>query len=423
MKKGLSHALAALIAAALLLCCCLPAALADSFTPALDTQTECRIRVAGNYSNFESLEAEFDRFNAYYPNVELSYVRLDSYNSMLEIALAGEEAPNIYSMQTWMIGGYEDAFDAAENLADPALGLDLDCVQTGLLYRDEQGQAPMVPVFATTYGILVNEDIFASLNIAVPTTYSQFTAACEALRQAGYAYPLMGFNNDSSMCYALTYPYYCAIIQAQPGLAGRLNAMEPEAAQELRPVLEMVRDFMALGYVDLEACNALANNYEAVILRFFEGDVPMIAVGGDVVSGTKKRESISEAFSAHPFEYHFYPAPVTEEGGFFLDAVAMAFSVNKNCGDLDMTNEFMRFLVSTQELSNMAQAKRLVTVTRDMSLDGLYAAFGQVPESGIVYERNVGLLDAANIQIRRMMYQVFNGLMTVDEALAAFGTL
>ena len=420
--NGFSRFLAALTAAALLLCC-LPAALAAGFTPALDTQTECRLRVAGNYSNFESLEAEFDRFNAYYPNVELSYVKLDDYNNMLEIVLAGEEAPNIYCLQTWMIGGYRDAFDAAENLADPALGLDMDCIQTGLLYRDEQGKAPMAPVFATTYGVLVNEEIFNREGIAVPDTYSGFIAACEALRQAGYTYPLMGYNNDSGLCYALTYPYYCAIIQGQPGLAGRLNALEPEAAAELRPVLEMVQDFMALGYVDLDACNTLANNYEAVILRFFQGDVPMAAVSGDVVSGTKKRETISEAFSAHPFDYHFYPIPVTEEGGFFLDAAAMAFAVNKNCDNLDMTNEFMRFLVSTEELSAMAQAKRMVTVTRDMSLDGLYAAFGKVPESGVIYERNVGLLDAANTQIRRMMYQVFNGLMTVDEALAAFGTL
>lgn len=273
------------------------------------------------------------------------------------------------------------------------------------------------------YGLLVNEEIFAQAGLTEPATYSELVAVCEKLQSAGYPSPIMGYNSDTAMSYAFTYPYVSAIVRDQPGLADRLNAMEPEAAQALRPVLEMTRDFMALGYIDLEACGAIANNYEAVILRFFEGDVPMVCVAGDVVSGTQKRETISEAFSAHPFPYSFHPAPVTEEGGYFLDASSLCFAVNKNSENLAMANEFMRFLVTTRELNEIAQAKRLVTVTRDMSLDGLFAAFGQVPEDRIVFKQNVSLRDVALIQIRKMVYQVFNGAMTVDDALAAYGTL
>ncbi len=40
---------------------------AAGFQPALDTKTSCSITVAGSYDNFEALEAEFDRFNEYYP--------------------------------------------------------------------------------------------------------------------------------------------------------------------------------------------------------------------------------------------------------------------------------------------------------------------------------------------------------------------
>ena len=47
------------------------------FKPALDAGTSCRITVAGSYDNFEALEAEFDRFNETYPNVQLSYVKPD----------------------------------------------------------------------------------------------------------------------------------------------------------------------------------------------------------------------------------------------------------------------------------------------------------------------------------------------------------
>ena len=72
-------------------------------------------------------------------------------------------------------------------------------------------------------------------------------------------------------------------------------------------------------------------NYEKVLLRFFDGDVPMMVCNGDTVSGAKKRESKSEPFKASPFEYSFYPIPVTEQGGYFIDSPSLEFSINKDC--------------------------------------------------------------------------------------------
>ena len=184
-----------------------------------------------------------------------------------------------------------------------------------------------------------------------------------------------------------------------------------------------MRDCVDRGCLNLEACNALENNYTAVILRFFEGDVPMMFVSGDTVSGTGKRESLSEAFSAHPFTYSFRPIPSTEEGGYFLNTISMEFAVNRNCENLDMTNEFMRFLISTAELNEMAKVKRLMTTSSDLSLDGMFAAFGELDEAQTLYEPNLGLLDDAITQTRRASWQVANGLLSVDEAVAAFGTL
>ena len=53
-----------------------------SFTPSLDTGIKCTLTVAGSYDNFEALEAEFDKFNEYYPDVELSYTKIDDYNNL-----------------------------------------------------------------------------------------------------------------------------------------------------------------------------------------------------------------------------------------------------------------------------------------------------------------------------------------------------
>ncbi|MBQ7500663.1 MAG: hypothetical protein IJT91_07185 [Clostridia bacterium] len=79
----------------------------DRFLPALDTDINCSITVAGNYDNFEALEAEFDRFNEFYPNVRLSYVKLDDYNNTLGSAIECNNRPNIFFSYAWMNGNEE----------------------------------------------------------------------------------------------------------------------------------------------------------------------------------------------------------------------------------------------------------------------------------------------------------------------------
>jgi len=157
-------------------------------------------------------------------------------------------------------------------------------------------------------------------------------------------------------------------------------------------------------------------------MRFFEGDVPMMVCSGDAVSGTKKRESRSESFIDNPFAYTFVPIPMSDEGAYFLDMPNLQFSVNKESPNLDMANEFMRFLVTSQELNEMAQNKGLMSPTKDLSFNSMYAAFGDVPESRIISPEVIGLTDDAITQLRQAFYGVATGAMTIDEAVAGYGT-
>ncbi|MBQ6527770.1 MAG: carbohydrate ABC transporter substrate-binding protein [Clostridia bacterium] len=396
------------------------------FTPKLDPKTEGSITVVGHYNNFEALEAEFNRFAEYYPNVKMQYTFLDNYNGIILTALNSSEAPDIFFTYPWM--AYRDGYDAiygelAENLADPALGIDLSCIRESLLYHTADQRVPTVPVYTTTFGMMVNEDLFAKEKIAVPTTYSQLVSACEALKKAGYASPVMAYNGSNFMLFPLYYPYFCSQISGNAEAIENLNTMKPGAGETMRSALQLVSDFMQKGFVDLGSCSQLENDYNAVIMRFFEGDIPIMFATGNTVSGTEKRESQSEAFTAHPFKYSFYPVPSTEEGGYFLNTVSMGFAVNKNSQNLDMANEFMRFLVSTEELNRICQAKRMVTPCVDMSLDAVYAAFGKIDAGRIINQSELGLADIPDTQVRRAAWQVTNGQMTVDEAVEAFGTL
>ncbi|MBR0130690.1 MAG: carbohydrate ABC transporter substrate-binding protein [Firmicutes bacterium] len=398
----------------------------EGFKPALDTETSCKITVAGNYDNFEALEAEFDRFNEFYPKVQLSYVKLDDYNNVLGTALKSSDKPNIFFSYTWMIGNeqYDSVYAHMEDLSDPALGLNLDCIRPGLINHGSDGKVMLVPVFSRTYGMMVNKDLFEKEGLSIPTTWTELTKVCDAFRSKGYASPMMGYSlkSSGSFMYTIAYPLFVATLADNPEALKLANGLDPAAGEYMRPALEAVERLIDKGFVDLAECDKIEDSYTKVILRFFEGDVPMMICIGDTVSGTKKRESQSEAFSKTPFEYTFYPIPMADEGGYFIDSPSIQFSVNKDCNDLDMTNEFMRFLIATDELNAMASVKRLVTPTSDLSLDPVYEPFGEVPSDRTMSPEVLGITDPLTVQIRVAAFQVGKGEISVDEAVKNYGS-
>jgi len=397
----------------------------EGFKPSLDTSRSCSIRVAGGYDNFEALEAEFDRFNVYYPNVELMFTKIDDYSNMIGMVLNGNDAPDIYVNYSWMYGRdqYKASIEHAEDLSDKALGLDLNCIRSNIILNTDDGKLPMVPVFANTYGMLVNNSLFEKEGLKVPVSYGELVSVCNAFREKGYKNPMMGFSKEeTTSLYTLTmYPFFCGTVANDAEAVKKLNALEPSAGEYMRPTLEKIDQFMKDGCVDPEACAEIENNYDAVIMRFFEGDVPMMTCSGDTVSGTKKRESRSEAFIAAPFTYSFVPIPMSEDGAYFLDMPNLQFSVNKDSKNLEMANEFMRFLVTSEELNRMAQKKGLMSPTKDLSFNSMYSAFESVPESRVLSPEVIGLTDDAVIQLRQAVYNVGTGKMTIDKAVAGYG--
>ena len=427
MRKMLCAVLAALLA--IVPAVCVSRAQAESaaaFQPRLDPETECSITVVGTYSNFEALEAEFDRFNEFYPDVELSYEKPDDYNNLLGTILERKDAPNIFFSYQWMCGNekYQTVCAHMEDLSDPQLGLDLSCLRPGLLNLDADGRLLMVPVFARNYGMLVNNDLFAKEGLQVPATWEELLAVCEAFLSKGYASPIMGYSADASGCLMniLVYPEAVAALAGDPDALQAANAMDPSAGGFMRPGLEAMMQLIGKGYINLEQCGGIGDNYTQVILRFFEGDVPMMICTGDTVSGTGKREGQSEAFSRAPFTYTFTPVPLSEAGGYFIDSPSIQFSVNKTCENLDMTNEFMRFLITRQELNRMASVKRLVTPTTDLSFDSVYAPFGQVPAERVLSPEVIGITDPLATQVRNAAYKVGTGEITIDEAVSQYGS-
>ena len=432
MKKLRHLGLSILMSALLASCGGTSGGTTDEFTPSLNKDADCAIKVVGDYSNFEALEAEFDKFNVYYPNVRLSYTKIDKYEDNLPTVLAGSEKPNIFFSHPKMIGNdkYSSIVSHMEDLSDSKLKLNLNYIRSSLLNKDVDGKVFMVPVFSRTYGALVNKDLFQKESINFPTKWTDLLSTCKALAGKGYQSPMMGYTNydkngkpTNGLMNTIAYPLFIAELAKNPSALALANNLDPQAGQYMRGALETVKAVIDEGCASIEECDKISDNYEKVLLRFFEGDVPMMLCNGDTVSGTKKREAKSEAFTNHPFNYAFYPLPATEQGGYFIDSPSIEFSINKNCENLDMTNEFMKFLIRTSELNDMAAAKGLISPTKANPFAPVYAPFNDVPAERIISPEVIGVKDSLANQIRNASFLVGRGDLTVDEAIARYGSL
>lgn len=399
-----------------------------SFTPKYGKETEFSLTVAGSYGNFESLEAEFERFYEYYPNANLQYVTMDDYNNVISSALVNSEPPDIFTTSSWMIGNetYDDMFEACEVLSDSSVGIDYSCIRDSLIRTTDSGDVLMLPIFTTSYGMIVNMDIFEKEGLEVPDNFDELMEVCTKLKNAGYESPVMGTDrfSGSGLFNCFAYPMFAYDVMNNSDKLDALNNLEPSSGELMRPALERLYEFLSSDCIDLAKCQEeITDEYDSVIMRFFEGDVPMMLATGDVVSGMAKRESKSEAFSSHPFKYRFFTAPAGDDGGYFINSISICFSVNNHSGNIDMANEFMRFLISKEELSNMAGLKRLITPVDDFSADEVYSALADMPADRSFSDKETGLLDPAVRQFRGAIYAVGNGEMSVDEAIATYGNI
>jgi multiple sugar transport system substrate-binding protein len=353
---------------------------------------------------------------------------MDDYNNVISSALVNSEPPDIFTTNSWMIGNeaYDDMFNNCEVLSDSSVGIDYSCISESLIRTTDSGDVVMIPIFTTSYGMLVNLDIFEKEGLKVPTNFGELMDVCAKLKSAGYESPMMGADkfSGSGLFNCFAYPMYAYNVKNNSDKIDALNNFEPSSGELMRPALDRLHELVSSGCIDLPKCQEeIVDEYDSIIMRFFEGDVPMMLGSGDMVSGTAKRESKSEAYTANPFKYQFFVVPLGDDGGYFLDNVNLFFSVNKNSANLDMTNEFIRFLTQEKELGNMAAIKRLITPTNDFSLDEVYSSLEGFPDEKSFSYRETGLSDAVNKEFRAAAYKVANGEMTVDEAIKAYGSL
>lgn len=303
LKKIISAVVCAALAVGMCGCGDKKSANAD-FKPGMDKNASASVEIIGKMDNFEALEAVIRDFNAVYPNVSVSYAKMDAYADNLPNLILGDNPPEIFM-------SYKSSFEQDSGLSDAVLdmneiGLEKNVVDEGIMKACEyDGKSVRVPIMLNYQGIVANKTLLADAGLQIPKTYDEFTAACDALLAKGFT-PIQGYSKTmySSLLFN---EWRCRLAKSENAaeIFDKINAGEDGCGDYFLDSFKILEDYRKKGYFSEDVNSAITDSYDAAILYFFEGKTPFLVCSSETVSGMKKRESKSDAFSAKPFEYEF----------------------------------------------------------------------------------------------------------------------
>ena len=366
--------------------------------------------------NFEAFDQVVNDFNEYYPNISINYEQNDGLS--LPEYLQNNKYVDIFMTSNANQQPDSDycVLDSCLNLSEA--NLDTSAIDAELLEScTVDGKLVRIPLAVTMCGMVVNKTLLEKEGLELPQTYAEFLSVCETLKAKGYT-PIQGsrLNVYSDM----VLPMGMSILGNNDALAAKVNAGDVSYADDLLPVYQRLQELMDLGYTSPELNETYPDdNYDGAILTFFDGNVPFWICNTEKVSGMKKRESKSEAFSAAPFEYEFLSVPLGDDGVYTYKEPWYGFSVNKNSSQLDYAVEFMRFLAQEEELNKLASIKGMPSVTVHNEDERFLNVLNPTKEAGH-YTTNGNLKDGITATIANTANQMGKGnLATAEDAVAA----
>lgn len=348
------------------------------FVPSLDTSTKTTIEVKGSWSNFEALEAVAADFNEIYPDVTISYTRVDDYTNMLSTIVTGADKPELVMFD--VNGYYKNKSEIVTNLVDLSdIGLNTDVLDGNLnVCSSADGKFCALNWGNKTTGFVVNKKLLNELGVEIPTTHEEFLDACSALKSKGYT-AIVGcndsiykniLNNDTK--YRIHNLDNCDSVLNQ--LSKASDGCGKIFEKEFKQMFELVDN----KYIDYNKNEEITDIYEASILYFFEGKTPFLCFDTEGFSGMKKRESKSETFTANPFEYEFVSLPVENDVPVLSVTHLAGLAAVSGSKEEELAKEFLRFTCSKTEIEKMAEVKGVPSSTKGSKTDSRFEQYNEI---------------------------------------------
>lgn len=208
-----------------------------------------------------------------------------------------------------------------------------------------EGNTYMIPVVNFAYPLYVNMDILEAAGVeAVPTTWSEFLAACEKIKAntdaAAYAIPLSSEAPNGIQNQFSTWVWASGgtlLEDGKPALEGNATVAE---------VVELFKEMNDKGYL---SAGANAMKEQDMVNEFQNGRLAFM------VDGISHLTLIKE--EAPDLNFDYAPMPVKDgyEGESGLDVANWGIGIASNCEHQKEAMQFVEYLMSPEVNAELAQ--------------------------------------------------------------------
>lgn len=339
----------------------------SNFVPELDTKSQVSISIVGYMDHIEDFTWLINDFQKIYPNVEICYTCLNNYEMDLQNRFVTGRSVDIYmqpvsnqSRKPELNPYISNAYNLLQsNINFSAFNPDI------LKYVSNENIVYGVPIFSEIYGMVVNKNLFNQCGVSVPADISELYSACTEFSKKGYKTPVLAQQQYYGQSFISRF------------VESSNNENDLESA--FTDAINMARGFLWCKFIHSDSYN-LKTEDDAVMQRFFIGDIPMAFVPVSVFASSRFLEAQSNTFSKNPFEYVFVPSPFlkSEKIIYFTNDNSLNFSVFKNSENRDYACEFLRFMTKNENLKKLSEvSRRPLCLNNNLELENKFFDFSK----------------------------------------------
>ena len=311
---------------------------------------------------FEKIEKQF---NETHDDIHLTISSPNEAMTILKTRFIREDYPDIIA-----IGGdinysnfldadlFEDIsdLDAVDNVKEAYLDMDKE-----LEFIPKDGTYAL-PYAANAAGVLYNKDMFAENGWKVPTTWSEFTALCDEIKESGTLPLYLGFK-DTWTCLA---PWNAlAVGLCDSDTCNQVNMGNTTFEEAYSPVADKIRTLL-----DYAEDNPYAYSYNDACTAFARGESAMYTIGSYAIPQIK---SVNPDMNIGSFTF---PANDNEADNVLNSGIDLQFSVMKACKNKEAAYEVLEYLYSDETIQTYLDDQKAVPCkegdfTLPSTLDGM----------------------------------------------------
>ena len=265
--------------------------------------------------------------------------------------------------------------------------------------------------------IVYDKSAFAQNNIAVPTTYAEFAAACQTLLDAGITpvYEPFADGWHHVLWFLEIGPVYEA---ATPGLADALNANSSTFAGNptMLTALSQFKEMYDKGYFGADALsNEFVNTEEALASGKYAMTLNRFGLPNQIVAAYP---------DASEDNYGFFVIPLADNQIWNVNPAAPSKFIYSGSKNIAAAKAYFEFLTRPENLQYMLDNEAQFTMLNFSGVNAVLTADQQAfidtyKKQGTVYQTAVNYVNPQWMDVGQDLTALVTGAMSPDDVLAS----